>query len=380
MAIPTQQLTGQLSRSHEIDVARGLGIFLVLYGHALEIIIGTPLELHSEFAQWRWIYSFHMPLFFFVSGTVYRPRSGRGLIGSVLSLVLLAYLSHVVGWVISKIIGIPNTSPQSLIVPFFTAVNLYTVVVWFLIALAMVQVFYHVVDGSGASGKFILWLLLVAAFVVGETLKRNYLYISTLLPAALFYVLGANFRVASFFNRSRAAQWLLFAFAGLSTIILASLNNGCLLYKYLCSSSVRPFAVSMASGNIGFVPLFIASAIAGILMILALARILVSGGTVASRFFGWMGEISLSLLLVNGLILTFVNPLLRSYLSRSAPGMLLVLLPFLATIAQIMIFPFTARILMLTIRSSRLISVWLVSLTFEKFLSVHPPEKYDLKQ
>lgn len=49
-----------------IDVARGIGIILVIYGHTL----GSSGHRYL-------IYSFHMPLFFFLSGLVFRSRSGE---------------------------------------------------------------------------------------------------------------------------------------------------------------------------------------------------------------------------------------------------------------------------------------------------------------
>lgn len=48
-----------------VDVARGIGIFLVVLGHAIADIV------HNEFLfekLFQFIYSFHMPLFFFLSG------------------------------------------------------------------------------------------------------------------------------------------------------------------------------------------------------------------------------------------------------------------------------------------------------------------------
>jgi fucose 4-O-acetylase-like acetyltransferase len=45
------------NRINWIDIAKGIGIFLVVLGHT-----GIPVKLSY------WIYSFHMPLFFFISG------------------------------------------------------------------------------------------------------------------------------------------------------------------------------------------------------------------------------------------------------------------------------------------------------------------------
>lgn len=55
------------SRNDSLDVAKGIGILLVVLGHSMSPVI----DGHS-FIQWLYmvIYAFHMPLFFFVSGYV----------------------------------------------------------------------------------------------------------------------------------------------------------------------------------------------------------------------------------------------------------------------------------------------------------------------
>ena len=50
-----------------IETARGIGILLVVFGHAIADIIPNDPVLHNIFV---FIYSFHMPLFFFISGYV----------------------------------------------------------------------------------------------------------------------------------------------------------------------------------------------------------------------------------------------------------------------------------------------------------------------
>lgn len=53
-------------RINWVDVARGIGVLLVIYGHGLA---ATPLRFI--------IYSFHMPLFFFLSGLVFHKRKNE---------------------------------------------------------------------------------------------------------------------------------------------------------------------------------------------------------------------------------------------------------------------------------------------------------------
>lgn len=57
------------SRNRTIDVARGLGILLVVLGH-------NPLVWKDSGESYRIIFSFHMPLFFFLSGIFFNPKKG----------------------------------------------------------------------------------------------------------------------------------------------------------------------------------------------------------------------------------------------------------------------------------------------------------------
>ncbi len=54
-------------RLSSLDIAKGLGILLVVFGHTI-----SPVMEGNSFIEWiyRVIYIFHMPLFFFVSGYV----------------------------------------------------------------------------------------------------------------------------------------------------------------------------------------------------------------------------------------------------------------------------------------------------------------------
>ena len=49
-------------RKKYIDILKGIGIFYVILGHVT----------HTSFL-FRYIYSFHMPLFFFISGMLFVP-------------------------------------------------------------------------------------------------------------------------------------------------------------------------------------------------------------------------------------------------------------------------------------------------------------------
>lgn len=55
-------MSEQTKRIEALDVAKGIGIILVIIGHL------SSSYLHD------WIYSFHMPLFFIISGICFKTE------------------------------------------------------------------------------------------------------------------------------------------------------------------------------------------------------------------------------------------------------------------------------------------------------------------
>ena len=75
------------SRSKTVDVARGLGIILIVFGH-------SPMVLTENPELFRVVFSFHLPLFFFLSGVFLRDSDGlRHLIQKRADTLLKPYFS-----------------------------------------------------------------------------------------------------------------------------------------------------------------------------------------------------------------------------------------------------------------------------------------------
>ena len=53
-----------MKRDISIDFVKGIGMFLVIYGH---------IHTGDNFTN-NWVYSFHMPLFFIISGMFIKER------------------------------------------------------------------------------------------------------------------------------------------------------------------------------------------------------------------------------------------------------------------------------------------------------------------
>lgn len=85
-------------RNAIFDYAKGIGILLVVYGHVARGVYNAGLPIDQGFYDLAdsIIYSFHMPLFFFISGCFFlRSMEKRGtvsLVGSKIGTVLYPYV------------------------------------------------------------------------------------------------------------------------------------------------------------------------------------------------------------------------------------------------------------------------------------------------
>lgn len=75
-----QQVSSTKNRIHWIDYAKGIGIFLVVLGHVCRGLVDSELLNASsptvKFVD-QWIYAFHMPLFFFLSGLLIHSAASK---------------------------------------------------------------------------------------------------------------------------------------------------------------------------------------------------------------------------------------------------------------------------------------------------------------
>lgn len=78
----TQELSRSKPRNATLDIAKGVGIIFVVFGHNWAV-------LHDKGEMFRMIFSFHMPLFFFLSGVFIRSRDSLKLFATTRAKTLL---------------------------------------------------------------------------------------------------------------------------------------------------------------------------------------------------------------------------------------------------------------------------------------------------
>lgn len=166
-----------------IDICKGLGIFLVVIGH-------TGIAKVSQTA-YDWIYSFHMPFFYMISGLVFNETKydtfGKYIKRRLKTLIIPFFILNTILFCIAKILNLDNIQPP--MHEIFTGV----LAMYFLRVLFISEIYYFFLN------KFfkICYLKLIAVVILislSSYINRSYHtgYLWFIMPGIhlLYYSLG----------------------------------------------------------------------------------------------------------------------------------------------------------------------------------------------
>lgn len=126
-------------RLNYLDIIKGVGILLVILGHIYE----NNNYIHI------WIYSFHMPLFYFVSGITFKTEKYTNIINLLKNKFKYLGVPYVVFNIINLtlVLIFLNVSKSNFIlyVLYVLALTGYGAM-WFLPSLVIVQTIFYLVD------------------------------------------------------------------------------------------------------------------------------------------------------------------------------------------------------------------------------------------
>lgn len=296
------------------DIARGIGMALVIYAHFLEPIYPGNADagrafVQGAFTQWQAVYSFHMMLFFLVSGAVNRnlpKKAFPDVLRGSLRLLALAWIVHLLGIVVVFARGgLPDTAWDVLVAVFDPILEGYcwsVGVLWFLTSLCFVQLLAYGFLRFVPAPAVVIAAILATVAVVYFDAPNQYLF-RTWMPGLSFFALG--YLLAQY-----PIRWPVVAapFLFAAVIWLAPLNDGCAYtLQDACARWAGPFGVRMFGGNYGFLPLFFLTALIGTLSVVCLSAGLAKFK--AGAVLAYMGRASLDLFVINGFVATFLPPL-----------------------------------------------------------------------
>lgn len=169
--IITDNYIRKTMRTNWIDACKGIGIILVYYGHMLERF--ADLDLQSSVSQWVYLYAFHMPAFFILSGYVHTKIISNRITflkNKLIRIIIPILFFNILFWVLWLIINEKSIDTATLYYYFkklldtlYTGNNSYSVLTWFLYCIMGVYVL-HAIFAKYLKNKR---LLIIAIFIFG---------------------------------------------------------------------------------------------------------------------------------------------------------------------------------------------------------------------
>jgi len=285
-----------------IDALKGWGMLLIVVGHVW--------SLSDVSTAYMWIFSFHVPLFFFASGLTLKPGSqpldtflrnrARSILVPYFIYALLGYLFYVLGFAAATLAG-KQVAQFSyglwwpLLGAFYGTVGdglLVNSPLWFLPALFLASGLVYALN-QRLQSALLRYAVLAAVFGVGawvgERLKLPMSAVSALC-AAVFMQMGLDFRRCGWLEKLRPAQqWGLLPV--MVVISLLSPLNG---------------AVGLAGPAVNQPLMFFAFALVGIGLSVLLSRLVWP----RSRWLTMLGQHSMGILVLHMLVIKGVKVIL----------------------------------------------------------------------
>jgi polysaccharide biosynthesis protein PslL len=260
---------GSSNRLLSFDIAKGIGIFFVVFGHNDIFHDGNNLKL-----IYSAIFSFHMPLFFIISGYFFKenPKVSHLLIKRFKTLIYPYFLTLVVIAVLkffTKFHFAINLFKFDMINICYSANKIGWTPLWFLTSLFITTFVFSIfyisiikrVDRTYVIAVVVIvWLIM--GYYIFKGIKYNYSIIFNkwgglpwnidLLPFTLFfYCIGYLFRKNTFIlNSNKYIFTLIFvAFIFLSISFDGSMNLNGRVYDHLIISTAKALLGSIAVIN-----------------------------------------------------------------------------------------------------------------------------------
>ncbi len=311
------------SRILTIDIARFYTMALVFYGHFIERIM--YLNNPNAAAHYKFVYAFHMTLFFILAGYVAKERDlglrfgtyvKRRFLSRLLPFIFFTFLFMIpAGFFPGEHFHLQLPSlkgyAEGLLLTLF-GMPLFCVPSWFLLMLFSVEIIHY---GAfrflktnagiliGAVGFYVVgyilnWQINFLDPVKGRVVGWNYLFIHEAVAMYGFYLFGVFLRRKKWFVGALSPKiWAPGAAAAFLFVLFTyRLNSGRFSFEPLDA------VVIMLSSH-GHFFWFPVTALAGAFMILFMAE-----GSPARKSILWLGHNTLLLMCLNGIFYHFINP------------------------------------------------------------------------
>jgi acyltransferase len=307
-----------------IDAAKGLGIVLIVLGHI------TSVE--SPSALYVYIYAFHVPLFFFISGLTLKPGREpfavmlqgkfRSLLVPYLCYALLGYVFYILGYGMAQALNLKieqfNYGPWHPLAGVFIGTlgdgNLVNAPVWFVIALFCTFVIGYGIN-SWLRSMLVRWVVVIAlataGYLVSREVKLPWSLASALVGLVFFQAGHAHARRFGLEPSPRRLLWPLLTVT--LVISLFSFLNG---------------FVTLADVELGHPVLYVLFAFSGLYLTIAVVQLLGP----STPWLVLLGQWSMAIMVIHMLIIKTVKVALSALLHTNIAQIEASWLPSLAVL------------------------------------------------
>jgi len=209
-----------------VNYAKGIGIILVVYGHVARGVFNAGMTEDGKLFRLvdAVIYSFHMPLFFFLSGlffvSSFCKRGGKNLVGSKLGTIVYPYIlwSLIQGGLSYSLQSVTNF--KTTVTDVLSLLWLPQDQFWFLYALFVVFVFYTLVY-SLLQNVVVLFVLSLFLYIFKEYFHVTWPVVNAAMNFGVYFCAGL------LFSYYRANDFKVSYFWILVTVVVFTLSQYC---------------------------------------------------------------------------------------------------------------------------------------------------------
>lgn len=322
--------TSVAKRLDYIDIARLYGIFLVYYGHIVERFM--YLKVDAAVFQFKFIYSFHMVLFFFLSGMVISEKTLNLSLGNFIKKKLKTRLVPYLFF--NFILLILSLFIQRDFPPFpletaqdyfrtigFTliGVSIFNIPTWFIMALFSVELIHYILNRFYKNSYARKLIFIIGFYFVGYYLNLNIQFVSfekiiginywmfhEAIIMLSFYLLGSMTVKCKYITDINFNKAIISLLIGILAIYFTyNLNQG--PFRYLEA------VVILLSGH-GHIFWFSFTAIAGCLTMVILGKL-----SVKYKYLSFLGKNIITIYCFNGIFYHSFNGPFASFMLNSMP-------------------------------------------------------------
>lgn len=167
-----------MDRDKSIDIAKGIGIILMVWGHEV-----CPI--------YNQIYLFHVPLFIIISGILYNKKDSLSSYFNkkIQSLILPFFKYYFIGFIVWCIYNREQINSLN-IIDVFKYENLFeNGPIWFLISLFWINILYHIININKYYKIFFIIIITILGLHMIK-IKVDYMFITPSLIMLFFYYFG----------------------------------------------------------------------------------------------------------------------------------------------------------------------------------------------